>query len=159
MRILGKFLFAAYLVFLIYFLIFSDWYGRTGEMREYHYNLVLFKEIQRFWENRATLGASAVVENLAGNILIFVPLGFFVPMSSKYKSFFASLFATFGLSLGVEVFQLFTRVGSFDVDDLLLNTIGGVIGHVIFVIFYALRRTNVKKRNTRKNKRSKERIY
>ena len=43
-RILGKILFILYVIFIIYFLLFSDWYGRTGEMREYHYNLVLFKE-------------------------------------------------------------------------------------------------------------------
>ena len=47
-RILGKILFILYVIFIIYFLLFSDWYGRTGEMREYHYNLVLFKEIKRF---------------------------------------------------------------------------------------------------------------
>ena len=47
-RILGKILFILYVIFIIYFLLFSDWYGRTGEMREYHYNLVLFKEIR--WE-------------------------------------------------------------------------------------------------------------
>ena len=42
-RILGKILFILYVIFIVYFLLFSDWYGRTGEMREYHYNLVLFK--------------------------------------------------------------------------------------------------------------------
>ena len=47
-RILGKILFILYVIFIVYFLLFSDWYGRTGEMREYHYNLVLFKEIKRF---------------------------------------------------------------------------------------------------------------
>ena len=41
-RILGKILFILYVIFIVYFLLFSDWYGRTGEMREYHYNLVLF---------------------------------------------------------------------------------------------------------------------
>ena len=46
-RILGKILFILYVIFIVYFLLFSDWYGRTGEMREYHYNLVLFKEIKK----------------------------------------------------------------------------------------------------------------
>ena len=45
-RILGKILFVLYIIFIIYFLLFSDWYGRTGQMQEYHYNLVLFKEIK-----------------------------------------------------------------------------------------------------------------
>ena len=53
------------------------------------------------------------------------PVWIFMPMASKYRSFFSTLFYSFGLSLCVETFQLLTKVGSFDVDDLLLNTLGG----------------------------------
>ena len=67
LRILGKILFVLYILFVFYFLIFSDWYGRTGEMQEYHYNLVLFKEIKRFWNYRGQLGAFATFTNLFGN--------------------------------------------------------------------------------------------
>ena len=138
-RMLGKILFILYIGFLLYFLIFSDWYGRTGGMNEYHYNLVLFKEIKRFWIYREQLGWGSVA-NLFGNVLIFMPFGFFMPMASRYRSFFLTLFYSFGLSLLVETFQLFTKVGSFDVDDLLLNTIGGVIGYIFFVICNTIRR-------------------
>ena len=86
-RGLGKVLFVLYILFIIYFLIFSEWYGRTGVMEEYHYNLVLFKEINRFWTYREQLGMFAVFTNLFGNVLIFVPFGFFMPMASKYRSF------------------------------------------------------------------------
>lgn len=137
---LGKVLFIIYVMFIVYFLIFSDWYGRTGEMSEYRYNLVLFKEIRRFLEYREELGAFAVFTNLFGNILIFVPLGFFLPMGSKRRSFFATSFYSFGLSFCVEVFQLITKVGSFDVDDLLLNTIGGILGYILFAVCNVLRR-------------------
>lgn len=137
---MGKVLFILYIGFLIYFLIFSDWYGRTGAAREYRYNLVLFKEIKRFWMYREQLGYFATFTNLFGNVLIFVPYGFFLPMASRYRSFFGTLFYSFGLSLCVEVFQLVTKVGSFDVDDLLLNTIGGVLGYISFVICNAIRR-------------------
>lgn len=58
-RILGKILFVLYIIFIIYFLLFSDWYGRTGQMQEYHYNLVLFKEIKRFWYYRDQVGMFA----------------------------------------------------------------------------------------------------
>ena len=43
LRILGKVLFVCYVLFIIYFLLFSEWYGRTGEMSEYRYNLVLYR--------------------------------------------------------------------------------------------------------------------
>lgn len=138
-RVLGKILFILYIAFLLYFLIFSDWYGRTGEMSDYHYNLVLFQEVKRFWMYRESLGWVSYA-NLFGNILIFVPFGFFMPMASRYRSFFMTLFYSFGLSFTVEAFQLVTRVGSFDVDDLLLNTIGGVLGFIIFTICNTIRR-------------------
>ena len=148
-RVLGKILFVLYIGFIIYFLIFSDWYGRTGELREYHYNLVLFKEIKRFWQYRDQVGMFAMFTNLFGNVLIFMPFGFFMPMASKYRSFFSTLFCSFGLSFAVETFQLFAKVGSFDVDDLLLNTIGGVAGYIVFVVCAAVRRRHDRKKRKR----------
>ena len=131
LRRFGKLLFLLYIVFLFWFLLFSDWYGRGGEMREYHYNLELFREIRRFWTYREQLGFLAFA-NLAGNVLIFVPFGFFMPMASRSwnRSFFLTVFYSFGISFFVEVFQLLTKVGSFDVDDLVdeLPVCGGVGG-------------------------------
>ncbi|MGC4018991.1 MAG: VanZ family protein [Muricomes sp.] len=120
--------------------MFSDWYGRSGISGEYRYNLVIFKEIRRFIEYREELGAFAVFTNLAGNILIFIPYGFFISMASRSRGFFMTLFYSFGLSLCVEVFQLITKVGSFDVDDILLNTLGGVMGYILFSICNVIRR-------------------
>lgn len=152
-RILGKILFVLYIIFIIYFLIFSDWYGRTGEMQEYHYNLVLFKEIKRFWEYRDQVGMFAMFTNLFGNVIIFMPFGFFMPMASKYRSLFSTVFYSFGLSLCVETFQLLTKVGSFDVDDLLLNTIGGLAGYILFIICAAIRRRHVYKKKNNHRRR------
>lgn len=156
-RVLGKILFVLYIAFLLYFLIFSDWYGRAGEMSDYHYNLVLFREIKRFWIYREQLGWLSYA-NLFGNVLIFIPFGFFMPMASRYRSFSLTLFYSFGLSFLVEAFQLVTKVGSFDVDDMLLNTIGGVIGYISFVICNTIRRWHDanrarKRAGTRKRKR------
>lgn len=147
-RIFGKILFVLYIIFIIYFLIFSDWYGRTGEMQEYHYNLVLFKEIKRFWNYRDQVGLFALFTNLFGNVIIFMPFGFFMPMASRYRSCFSAVFYSFGLSLCVETFQLLTKVGSFDVDDLLLNTIGGLAGYVIFAVCAVIRRRYADKEKT-----------
>ena len=66
-RFVGKILFVLYIVFIVYFLLFSDWYGRTGET-EYRYNLILFKEIKRFWKYREQLGMFATFTNLFGNV-------------------------------------------------------------------------------------------
>ena len=88
----------------------------------------------------------AVVYNLLGNVLIFVPFGFFMPMASKYRSFLMTACYGFGLSLLVEIFQLITKVGSFDVDDLFLNTVGGIIGYIIFALCNTVRRGYAKRK-------------
>lgn len=139
-RAVGKVLFLLYVVFLIYFLFLAEWYGRTGISEEYRYNLELFREIKRFIIYREQMGVFAVFANLAGNILIFVPYGFFISVASRERGFFKTLFFSMGLSLCVEIIQLFTRVGSFDVDDILLNTIGGVLGYIVFLICNGIRR-------------------
>ncbi len=144
-RLLGKIFFLAYVGFLLYFLLITDWYGRTGVNDTYRYNLELFKEIKRFWEHRDTLGIHAMT-NLVGNVIIFIPFGFFMPMASKYRSFLSTFACGFLLSLGVEIFQLVTKIGSFDVDDLLLNTIGACIGYFGFSICCLIRRKNVAKK-------------
>lgn len=138
-RTLGKFLFVVYILFLLYFLIFSDWYGRSGVMENYHYNLTPFYEIRRFWEYREKLGIWSVI-NLFGNVIVFVPFGFFKPMASKKRSFLGTVFDGAFLSLVVEVFQLLSKVGRFDVDDLILNTSGVILGYLIFVACNATRR-------------------
>ena len=150
-RGLGKVLFIVYILFLLYFLVFSDWYGRSGVMDNYHYNLAPFKEIKRFWEYREQLGLWAVV-NLAGNVLIFVPFGFFKPMASRNRRFWETIMDGFLLSLLVEVFQLLSKVGRFDVDDLILNTFGVMIGYLTFLISNVARRAyGAKRQRTRKS--------
>jgi glycopeptide antibiotics resistance protein len=48
----------------------------------------------------------------------------------------------FSFSLLVEIIQLFSKVGSFDVDDILLNTAGAVCGYVLFLVLYVWHRRN-----------------
>ncbi len=145
MRKTGKILFVLYVLFMIYFLVFSDWYGRTGASADYRYNLVLFTEIRRFCREWEILGWQSVFMNLAGNVLVFVPFGFLMALAKENPNFFAITGFSLGFSLLVELFQLFTRVGSFDVDDLLLNTIGGVFGYIFFLIWRTRRRRYDKK--------------
>ena len=91
-----------------------------GVRTQYSYNLVLFKEIKRFWQYREQLGFYAVASNLLGNVLILFRFGFFLPMASTYRNFFLGSFLQFQFEFYAwRHFQLLTMVGSFDVDDLL----------------------------------------
>lgn len=140
-RITGLILFICYLLGLTYFLFFAEGYGRTVTNREYSYNLVPFLEIKRFWNNREIIGSFAVFINLAGNVLAFVPFGFFLPVLNVHaRGILRMALFTFEFSLLVETIQLVSKVGSFDVDDLMLNTLGGILGYVIFALCDCVRR-------------------
>lgn len=128
-------LFLIYFGVLFYFLFFSESLGRTFSERTYHYNLVPFREIKRFITYYKVLGMSAVLLNIAGNIAAFIPFGFFLPIFSKRcRCFWYTALYSMELSLFVELLQLVTRVGSFDVDDLFLNTIGGMLGYIVYYL-------------------------
>ena len=121
--------FAGYMILLIYFLFFSEEYGRTLHYADYQYNLKLFHEISRYWTYREVVGMPNFLINIVGNVVIFLPFGFFVPSLKRRWKFFRVTGIGFLFSLSVETVQLITKVGSFDVDDLLLNTIGIALGY------------------------------
>lgn len=131
---MGRVLFFFYLMGLCYFLFFAENYGRVLGEGTYRYNLVPFREIERFWTYRRILGIHSFY-NLVGNVVGFIPAGFFIPILwEKKKGFFFTFWVTFQMSFFVELTQLLLKVGSFDVDDLILNTLGGVLGYLILVI-------------------------
>lgn len=151
----GWLLFYLYIVMLCYFLFFSEHYGRTDIMTEYKSNLVLFREIKRFIIYRNQIGLERVLINLLGNILAFAPFGFLLPMlSANYRGVFRIALLSLLFSLSVEAIQLAFRVGIFDVDDLLLNTIGGVAGYLFYKIV-SLFSGNERNRRTERIKGSK----
>ena len=119
-------LFILYVLLLVYFLFFSEEYGRvTAEERVYRYNLVPFVEIT----------------NLFGNVIGFIPYGFILPViAHKCRNGLFIVASGFSLSLLVETVQLIAKVGCFDVDDLILNTLGAAIGYMLFAVCNYLRR-------------------
>ena len=139
---MGILLFVIYIIFLVYFLFFSEEYGRAAEtQRVYRYNLIPFVEIRRFWVYRKQLGFLAVFTNLFGNVIGFLPFGFILPVIlERMRSGWLIILAGFGLSVTVEVIQLITKVGCFDGDDMILNTAGAALGYLLFFICDHLRR-------------------
>jgi glycopeptide antibiotics resistance protein len=74
------------------------------------------------------------VINLAGNVLIFVPLGFLPPLLWKrWRHLWAAVPLSAGVSCLIEFLQLFLG-RSVDVDDLILNTLGGLMGYLLFCL-------------------------
>jgi len=71
--------------------------------------------------------------NIGGNILLFVPFGMLAPflLNGKYKAL-KTIFGGFVLSVIFESIQLYTGCGQFDVDDIMLNTTGAIIGVLLY---------------------------
>ena len=132
----GFVLLVLYLVLLTYFLFFAEAMGRTPDTRTtFSYNLTLFNEIRRFLVYSDILGYKAVLLNIAGNVVAFMPFGFILPeVWDQLNRWYTITLMGFLFSLCIELIQLIGRVGSFDVDDLLLNTIGAFVGYVAFVL-------------------------
>lgn len=137
-RICGL-LFFLYMIILSYFLFFSERYGRGCNTENYRYNLEFLKEIRRFIRYREKVGLESFVVNILGNVFAFSPFGFLLPIiDKKYTSFISTLFISVFFSLSVELLQMVSKVGIFDVDDILLNSIGCILGYLIYGIGYLI---------------------
>ncbi len=138
--------FICYMILLAYFLFFSEEYGRDEPYTTYQYNLELFREIRRYLLYREQIGMIYFLINLLGNVVVFMPFGFLVPVLYReqrkdvsyqghyFRSGFFVTWLGFLFSLAIETIQLITKVGCFDVDDLFLNTCGVVLGYLIYYI-------------------------
>lgn len=135
-------LFIVYMILLLYMLFFAEQFGRQNSDRIYSYNLVPFQEIKRFigmWKHEWY--RPAVILNLVGNVAVFMPFGYFTAtLYQSGKHWYTSILYTFLLSLSIETVQLIFRVGSFDVDDIILNVTGGFLGFLVFVFWQKRKR-------------------
>ncbi|MFT9494796.1 VanZ family protein [Anaerosolibacter sp.] len=118
-----------YSMLLSYWMIFG--FGRITRP-EYMYNLKPFATINQYLHINS-FNPSIWIVNLAGNIGVFVPFGILIPLT--FGGRYMKLLGTFLSGLFVlEVLQLITKRGSFDIDDFILNTIGVTIGYSIYRI-------------------------
>lgn len=148
-RRFSRLFFIIYMALLVYFLLLSDGFGRLEGYSMYRYNLVPFQEIIRFVKYREYIDFVSVVINLLGNVVAFMPFGALIRWVLDRKvRWFQAVGYTFLFSLCVELLQLVAKVGVFDVDDLLLNTLGGLLG---FFVYYLL--VLINRRSERHDKR------
>lgn len=99
-------------------------------------NLTPLATIRAIWQ-RGSLEQKLV--NLAGNVLFFAPLGLLPPLLwRRPRHWWMALGLSAGVSALIECLQFF--IGrSVDVDDLLLNALGGLTGYLLFRLLYILR--------------------
>lgn len=118
-----------YSLLLVYWMI---WGFARMTQSEYMYNLTPFSTIKHFIQIDS-FNTKTWIINLVGNIGVFIPFGILIPLVFGVR-FIKLLIINFVGLLILETTQLVTRKGSFDVDDFLLNTVGVIIGYLLFII-------------------------
>ena len=79
-----------------------------------------------------SLAAVAII-NLAGNLLLLLPMAIYLPYFIKsLRSFWKDTLTVLGIILLIEITEYITARGSFDVDDIILNLLGAVIGYGVW---------------------------
>lgn len=105
------------------------------DWESYRYNLVPFRTIANYINHASRFNFDTWFKNLFGNIVLFIPIGIFAPaLNRRFLRFLPFISMTVSILFAVEIIQLVTKVGSFDVDDLILNVFGAVIGFVSWTI-------------------------
>lgn len=153
-RIIGFILLTVYLIVLGYLVFFSKEFGRDGTT-SLAYNLEPFHTISNYLKHREAITFKSFLVNMIGNIVAFLPFGTILPMVFKASTtkyyFHIVVFWTFILSLSIETLQILFKVGVFDVDDLILNTLGGFVGYLVYLMIRSGYRKAMKRRKRRGN--------
>ena len=98
-----------------------------------HANLKPFSTIYLFYTSKR-LREEYKYDNIGGNLIGFMPLGILLPaLFFSFRSIWRIALISFCISLLFETTQLLTGLGSFDVDDIILNTAGGMAGYIVYL--------------------------
>ena len=122
MRALSRTLFAAYLLILLWVVLFKLSYDPFGVIRDFQtrsINLVPF--------------ARAHKSEMISNLVAFIPFGVMLGVNFKHVAFKSKIAVVFVFSLVVEIIQYALAIGVFDITDLITNTIGGFLGLAAYV--------------------------
>ncbi|WNB91627.1 VanZ family protein [Bacillus sp. NEB1478] len=145
--IFGALIFAVYFAILIYATLFTFnhyVYGKSA-------NLVLFDSIRLMWRSGDYW---LIFKNVIGNVLLFFPLGMLLPLVFRFFDSWRVMFVIgFGTSFVIEFLQYEYAHRIFDIDDILLNGMGALVGLILYKFFAFIFR--VIERNLFKRKKKK----
>lgn len=119
-------------IWLLFFFPFTS-VNRQDTTVERHINAVPFETTRRYFENAWKYAnwpqTQQLLFNVGGNILLFVPMGvIFCQLSGLRDRWWAVFLLGFLISSSVETLQILSRRGNFDVDDIMLNSLGTLLG-------------------------------
>ena len=115
-------IFGVYILCLFQVVTFQDYTAWASN------NFIPFKEILRY-----SITSRLFIKNVLGNMIMFLPFGFFVSYYLKVEKIHMPVVLTLIASLSIELVQL--SIGRvFDVDDIILNLLGGIMGYFVYSI-------------------------
>lgn len=140
-----KLLFVVYCIGLVFILfLYGSRVGNQFHLKVFskeHFemtNIIPFRTIASFFERMAdtTINTDIAVTNLLANLLMFVPMGMALPVlfEEKFNKLWKVVAFVILLVIVIEVVQFLTFSGSADIDDLILNTVGAIVGYGIIKI-------------------------
>ena len=133
-QVLLRMAFVAYVVWMLWLLfgqrlgteIYSQELARSMNLQP----LATIKHFLKLLESDNPGLVTHAKINLVGNVVMFIPLGFCLPrIFPKLRGFFKTFFFCFVLIIAVELLQYYSLLGTCDIDDLILNMAGIIIGY------------------------------
>jgi glycopeptide antibiotics resistance protein len=95
-------------------------------------NLIPFYSITEYISGNSEIVKRFAFGNVVGNIVLFIPLGIYLPLFKNDKRVITNLLFIFIVSLFVEITQGLLGIGASDIDDIILNCLGGWIGILVY---------------------------
>lgn len=117
---------------IVYMLLLYELVTRVDFNYNSGVNLIPFTEIFRY-----EIPSKLFYFNVLGNIFLFIPFGFIIASYIKPKKIWPNLFIAIIVSVTIEFVQV--NIGrSFDIDDIILNTLGCLLGYIVYVAHSAI---------------------
>lgn len=130
------------LLFYLFLLLDTVFFSRDS-LRSV--NLIPFHSIKEYIMVDNGFGEYRLVDmNIWGNVLMFIPLGIYLLVHGKNLSLTKCVLLIIGSSVFIEIVQFIFAKGAADIDDVILNSLGGLIGMAIYLIFAKIFKTDEK---------------
>ncbi|MGM0789771.1 MAG: VanZ family protein [Bacillota bacterium] len=95
-------------------------------------NIIPFQNTINYITGSDRFNQDIIINNTIGNIVIFLPLGLFLPMLFKRcRSLLRVSVSSIIITFSIEILQFLLQIGQFDIDDIILNTTGCILGFLI----------------------------
>lgn len=141
----GKLLFVGYCLWMLW-LLYGQRIGNVGDISFSQYlsravNLKPLRTIGNYWYVVQRTADPALIRhiviNLVGNVVMFIPLGYFLPLNWQFfRRSRRLMLCTFCIISCIELLQMATMLGSLDIDDVILNLAGCALGYLCWKILH-----------------------